>query len=97
MSDDLVERVARAIYEADESNLTPHSVLARAAIAIALEEAARVAEAKADEWATEWRKGLKCDSYLEGMSDGADEAAAAIRAMIPSGNDPASNDTGNAE
>ena len=48
----------------------------------ALEAAAKLAEAKADEWATVWRNGLKCDSHMEGMSDGADEIAAAIRAMI---------------
>jgi hypothetical protein len=55
--------------------------LADAAIDVVLEEAAKVAEAKADEWSTEWRKGLKCDIHLEGKSDGADDVAAAIRAM----------------
>jgi hypothetical protein len=62
---------------------------ARAAIAAcrlairaeALEETAKVAKAKADEWATAWRKGLKCDSHLEGKSDGADEVADAILAL----------------
>ena len=50
--------------------------------AAALEEAARVAEAKGDEWTKEWRAALKCSSYLEGMSDGTDDVAAAIRALI---------------
>lgn len=48
----------------------------------ALEEAAKVAEAKADEWATVWRNRFKVDSHMEGKSDGADEIAAAIRALI---------------
>lgn len=48
----------------------------------ALEEAAKVAEAKADEWATVWRNRFKVDSHMEGKSSGADEIAAAIRAMI---------------
>ena len=47
----------------------------------ALEEAARVADAKADEWSTEWRRRRKVDSHLEGKSDGAHDCAAAIRAL----------------
>jgi hypothetical protein len=46
-----------------------------------LEEAARVADALEDALSDEWRKGLKCDSHLEGRSDGAGEVAAAIRAL----------------
>ena len=53
----------------------------RQARADALEEAARVAEAKSDEWDSEWRRGLKVSSHLEGMSDGAHDCAAAIRAL----------------
>ena len=48
----------------------------------ALEEAAKLAEAKADEWATVWRNRFKADSHMEGKSAGADEIASAIRAMI---------------
>lgn len=48
----------------------------------ALEEAAKLADAKADEWATVWRNRMKADSHMEGQSDGADEIAAAIRALI---------------
>ena len=48
----------------------------------ALEEAAKVADAKADEWDTEWRRGCKVSSHLEGKSDSADAIAAAIRALI---------------
>ena len=47
------------------------------------EEAAKVAADLADKWAGEWREGLKCDSYLEGKSDGADEVAEAIRTLPP--------------
>ena len=83
---ELKEKVVAAIRDAwnnasnDGNPISYH--MADAAIAVALEEAAKLAEAKADEWATVWRNGLKCDSHMEGMSDGADEIAAAIRAMI---------------
>jgi lactate dehydrogenase-like 2-hydroxyacid dehydrogenase len=50
-------------------------------IDLALEEAAKVADALEDSLATEWRNGRKCDSHLEGKSDGAGEVAAAIRAL----------------
>lgn len=79
MSDDLVERVSR-LYE-DKWGVADYW-LARAAIAVVLEEAAKLAEAKADEWATVWRNRFKVDSHMEGKSDGADEIAAAIRALI---------------
>jgi hypothetical protein len=86
--DELVERVARALCT-DDGNPCGCTTACKiglhyadTAIAVALEEAAKLAEAKADEWATVWRNGLKCDSHMEGMSDGADEIAAAIRAMI---------------
>lgn len=77
--DELVERVAQ-LYE-DKWGITDHW-LARAAIGMALEEAAKIAEAKADEWATAWRNRFKTDSHMEGKSAGADEIASAIRAMI---------------
>ena len=92
---ELKEKVVAAIRDAwnnASNDGNPISYyLADAAIAVArpsirveaLEEAAKLAEAKADEWATAWRNGLKCDSHMEGMSDGADEIASAIRAMMP--------------
>lgn len=46
-------------------------------------DAAKCADEFADKWSTVWRKGLKCDSHLEGMSDGADDVAQAIRALPP--------------
>ena len=58
-----------------------------AAIAVALEEAAKLAEAKADEWATVWRNRMKADQHMEGKSAGADEIAAAIRALKKNSND----------
>ena len=90
---ELKEKVVAAIRDAwnnASNDGNPISYyLADAAIAVArpsirveaLEEAAKLAEAKADEWATVWRNGLKCDSHMEGMSDGADEIASAIRAL----------------
>jgi hypothetical protein len=104
MTDDLVERVAEEMWQAEsmravgtrrtvpwsEAGEAAHMrwrPIAKAAIAIALEEAAQMAEAKAEEWATQWREDLKCDSHLEGKSDGADDVAAAIRAMIKEKND----------
>jgi len=55
--------------------------MASTALDLALEEAARVADEKEDEWTVQWRAGLKADSHLEGKSDGACEIAAAIRAL----------------
>ena len=40
-----------------------------------------VADRMSREWATEWHRTLKCDEHMEGMSDGADDVAAAIRAL----------------
>lgn len=53
--------------------------------AVVLEKAAKLAETKADEWETLWRNRFKTDSHMEGMSDGADDIASAIRRMIPKG------------
>jgi hypothetical protein len=83
---DLVERVARALCDAEwgdgiwdkpgllseETERKSYRELARAAVAIALEEAAKVADENA----------CDCCFYI----------AAAIRAMIPTGNAPAQND-----
>jgi hypothetical protein len=90
--DELRDKVAIAIDTAictgDQSSvameLTSEEIktLADAAIAMALEEAAKLAEAKADEWATVWRNRFKTDSHMEGKSDGAYDIAAAIRALI---------------
>jgi hypothetical protein len=82
---ELKEKVVAAIRDAwnnASNDGNPISYyLADAAIAVVLEEAAKLAEAKADEWATAWRNRFKCDSHMEGMSDGADDIAAAIRAL----------------
>lgn len=84
--DELKEKVVAAIRDAwnvASNDGNPISYyLADAAIAVVLEEAAKIAEAKADEWATVWRNRMKSDSHMEGKSAGADEIAAAIRAMI---------------
>jgi hypothetical protein len=53
-------------------------VLIRAEV---LEEAAKVADDLSDRWTKEWRAGLKADSRLEALSDGADDVAFAIRAL----------------
>ena len=95
MSDDLVERVAlmlRTVYatEADRR------LAARAAIALALEEAAKVAEADAKKsgWLVAAQLGLTEDEQQQFNQSAAKalEIAAAIRAMIPTGNAPAQND-----
>lgn len=84
--DELVEKVVDAIREAKDSAPNDGKPLgyhlADAAIAVVLEEAAKLAEAKADEWATVWRNHFKVDSHMEGQSDGAHEIAVAIRALI---------------
>lgn len=49
--------------------------------ALVLEEAAKVAERMSDEWDTQWRANCKISQHVEGMSDGAHEVAAAIRAL----------------
>lgn len=72
---DLVERVTRVL----DTWVDPEKV--RDAIAVVLEEAALVADRMSREWATEWHRTLKCDEHMEGMSDGADDVAAAIRAL----------------
>ena len=43
------------------------------------EECAKLCDEKSEWLALTWRKGLKANSHLEGMSDGADECATAIR------------------
>ena len=98
----LREKVVAAIRDSwnnapnDGNPISYH--MADAAIAVArpsiraeaLEEAAKLAEAKADEWATVWRNRFKADSHMEGMSDGADEIASAIRALKASASASAS-------
>ena len=91
---ELKEKVVAAIRDAwnnASNDGNPISYyLADAAIAVArpsirveaLEEAAKLAEALGDEWATVWRNRMKADSHMEGKSAGADEIASAIRAMI---------------
>jgi hypothetical protein len=92
MTDDLVERVARALCEAKndnwlarnfnetgdgtdpEENREYYRSLANIAIAIALEEAAKVVTAETDEY--------PIDDFDRGVNCGIRNAAAAIRAMI---------------
>lgn len=54
-----------------------------AAVAKERERCIAAVRAKADEFEREWRDGLKADIYLQGKSDGADDAAVAIRAISP--------------
>ena len=79
-----VDDAARRVIEALQGyfNLAAEEQASRIR-AEALEEAAKLAEAKGDEWATVWRNRFKADQHMEGKSAGADEIAAAIRAMIP--------------
>lgn len=90
MSDDLVERVALAIDSAvcdgDQSSVAMEltseeiKVLARAAIAVVLEEAAKVCDAIETTEHRKWKQ--YADMMAQGASDGAGDCAAAIRAMI---------------
>jgi len=82
---DLVERVVAAMY----NDPTDVRTATKRGIAIALEEAAKVAAAQTDEY--------PIDDFDRGINCGIRVAAAAIRAMIPSGNDPAQDDPGSAE
>ena len=49
------------------------------------EEAAKACEKIEDDYDDGWRKGGKSDSHLEGMSDGANDCASAIRALAEKG------------
>ena len=89
MTDDLVERANAAYWKCDRIDHPTHQERLADAIAIALEEAARVA----DKIVPEEARNAHEYGYLAACED----IAAAIRAMIPSGNDPAQDDTGNAE
>ena len=87
MSDELREKVAMVNCAGDQWD-KPCKVPcvdclreADAAIALVLEEAAKVADDLSDRWTKEWRAGLKGDSRLEALSDGADDVAFAIRAL----------------
>jgi hypothetical protein len=80
----LVERVTDLIRDGRKRNAYSPDIATTAIDLIraeVLEEAAGVADALEDALSDEWRKGLKCDSHLEGKSDGAGEVAAAIRAL----------------
>ena len=95
MSDDLVERVARAIAEAyvadvshgqltladSEYHWSDWRLEARAAIAVVLEEAAKVCDEIETAEHRKWKQ--HADMMAQGASDGAGDCAAAIRAMIP--------------
>lgn len=89
--DELVERALEAFAHASGLGIIPYEDEEwdedlrsgmSAAVNMALEEAAKLAEAKGDEWAAVWRNRMKADSHMEGKSDGADDIAAAIRALI---------------
>lgn len=77
----LVERMQMALWDEPGERISDEAMAT--IVSLVMEEAAKVADKKEDEWTAKWRKGLKVDSHLEGMSDGASEIAAAIRAMIP--------------
>jgi len=75
--DELVERVAR-LYE-QKWGVSDHW-LATAAIAVALEEAAKVCDEIETAEHRKWKQ--YADMMAQGASDGAGDCAAAIRAMI---------------
>lgn len=85
----LVERVARVLAdgqgEHQEGVWRLYAKDATAAIdlirAEALEEAARVADAIENKLTEQWKAGYKVCDYTQGASDGANDCAAAIRAL----------------
>lgn len=80
---DLRDEINRAV-EMTDAELNSLVAKAIAVIrAVVLEEVAKLAETKADEWDTLWRNRFKNDSHIKGMSDGAHDIASAIRRMIP--------------
>ena len=80
MSDDLVEKVIDAMSNCGSE--TVGSRMARAAIAVVPEEAAKVCDAIETKLSDQWRANYKVCDYTQGASDGANDCAAAIRAMI---------------
>jgi len=86
MSDDLVKRGTRAMMQSEPWSSfwgrADAEKLARAAIAVALEEAAKVCDAMEEEAERRARKMYNGDMWL-GESAGCAKAAAAIRALIP--------------
>ena len=84
MTDDLVERVARAMMRSEPWSSfwseADAEKLARAAIAVVLEEAAKVCDEIETAEHRKWKQ--YADMMAQGASDGAGDCAAAIRAMI---------------
>ena len=84
MSDDLVERVARALMRAEPWSSfwgkADAEKLATAAIAVVLEEAAKVCDGIESETWRLWKTHY--DMLDQGRSDGAGDCAAAIRALV---------------
>lgn len=91
MSEQLVEAVARAIEQQMYTTIigkpgeNMYSHVARAAIALirpaVLEEAAKVCDVIEDKLTEQWKAGYKVCDYTQGASDGANDCAAAIRAL----------------
>lgn len=75
---DLVRSTTSGISSYDEGRIAS---LLRKTRSEALEAAALMTDAINDQWIEKWRAGRKSDSHLEGKSDGADDIAAAIRAL----------------
>jgi len=82
--DELMERVARAMMQSEPWSSfwskADAEKLARAAIAVALEEAAKVCDEIETAEHRKWKQ--YADMMAQGASDGAGDCAAAIRAMI---------------
>ena len=84
MNNELVELVVQ-LYEKNWG--VRDYGLARAVVALirpaVLEEAAKVCDVIEDKLTEQWKAGYKVCDYTQGASDGANDCAAAIRAMIP--------------
>lgn len=88
MNDELVERVEaviarqmmRTVLHDPGGRMYTH--VARAVIAEVLEEAVKVCDVIENRLTEQWKANHKICDYTQGASDGANDCAAAIRAMI---------------
>ena len=81
MIEECVERIMQVIRQRDDYvDLLIRRELRDAHIAT-LEEAAKVCDVIEDKLTEQWKAGYKVCDYTQGASDGANDCAAAIRAL----------------
>ena len=77
----LVEQMWNAYKTAAPYEEMPSAFGIMAALDVALEEAAKKCDAIENKLTEQWKAGYKVCDYTQGASDGANDCAAAIRAM----------------